>query len=155
MIIPIGFAKVNEVRASKFAQAENKGYEFINYVSPKAECHAESVGRNCIIFENNVIQPFVKIGDNCILWSGNHIGHHSTIDSHCFIASHAVISGSVYVGEKTFIGVNATIRDNVNIGKSNVIGAGATILSSTDDYAVYSPRGSDKLKVPSNRLRGI
>ena len=51
------------------------------------------IGENCFIFEDNTIQPFVKIGDDVVLWSGNHIGHHAEIGDHCFISSHVVISG--------------------------------------------------------------
>ena len=155
MFLPISYKKVNRLRTDKFLDAKLKGYEFISYISSKAECNNAIVGDNCFIFENNVIQPFTNIGDNCILWSGNHIGHHSTIKNNCFLASHVVISGGVTIGEYSFIGVNATIRDNVKIGRMNVIGAGSLILSDTDNNAVYSPKETEKSKVPSDRLRGI
>jgi sugar O-acyltransferase (sialic acid O-acetyltransferase NeuD family) len=155
MFIPISYKKVNKLRAEKFTDVKAKGYQCISYISSKATYYNTSIGENCFIFENNVIQPFSKIGDNCILWSGNHIGHHTTIEDHCFLASHVVVSGSVTVGEYSFIGVNATIRDNVKIGKENVIGAGSLILADTQDRGVYSVGGTEVSKVPSNRLRGI
>lgn len=155
MFIPISYKQVNKLRAEKFIDAKVKGYECVSYISSKATYYNTQIGENCFIFENNVIQPFTIIGDNCILWSGNHIGHHSTIEDHCFLASHVVVSGSVTVGEYSFIGVNATIRDNVKIGKENVIGAGSLILIDTEDRAVFSPKNTEKAKVPSNRLRGI
>ncbi|WP_018249184.1 acetyltransferase [Orenia marismortui] len=155
MFIPISYKKVNMIRTEKYKDAKKKGYGFISYISSKATCYASSIGENCFVLEDNVIQPFTKIGDNCILWSGNHIGHHTTIEDNCFLASHVVVSGSVTVGEYTFIGVNVTIRDNVTIGKENVIGASAIILKNTDDMAVFSPKGTEKSKVPSNRLRRI
>lgn len=155
MFIPISYKKVNKLRAQKFVDAKEKGYECISYVSSKATYYNTPVGENCFIFEDNVIQPFVKIGDNCILWSGNHIGHHATIEDHCFLASHVVVSGSVTVGEYSFIGVNATIRDNVKVGRENVIGANSLILTDTDDKSVYSSKETEKARVLSNRLRGI
>lgn len=155
LLIPIGYGKVNSLRALKYAQAKKLGYSFISYISSKADYYGTAVGENCFILENNVIQPFASIGNNCILWSGNHIGHHTKIEDHCFIASHVVISGCVVVGEYSFVGVNATIRDNVMIGKENVIGAGAVILSNTEDKAVYASIATQKSKVPSDRLRGI
>jgi acetyltransferase-like isoleucine patch superfamily enzyme len=66
-----------------------------------------------------------------------------------------VVSGSVKIGAYSFIGVNATIRDNIQIGSENVIGAGSLILADTDDRAVFSPKETEKARVPSNRLRGI
>ena len=155
MFIPISYKKVNKLRAEKFADAKLRGYECVSYISSKATYYNTPVGENCFIFEDNVIQPFTSIGDNCILWSGNHIGHHTTIEDHCFLASHVVVSGSVNIGEYSFIGVNATIRDNVTIGKENVIGASSLILSNTDDRAVFSPKETEKSRVPSNRLMGI
>ncbi|MGE4457317.1 MAG: acetyltransferase [Arcobacteraceae bacterium] len=155
MFIPISYKKVNKLRAEKFADAKAKGYECVSYISSKATYYNSPVGENCFIFENNVIQPFTKIGDNCILWSGNHIGHHTTIEDHCFLASHVVVSGSVNIGEYSFIGVNATIRDNVKVGKENVVGANSLILTDTEDRSVYSPKETEKARVPSNRLRGI
>ncbi len=156
MFIAIGYTKVNQLRAEKYYQAKEKGYEFISYISPKAFVASNAkIGENCFIFEDNTIQPFVTIEDNCILWSGNHIGHHSIIRSHCFIASHVVISGRCEIGEYTFIGVNATLRDNVKIGKSNVIGAGALIMKDTNDNEVYVAKPTELFRLKSSQLRGI
>ena len=155
MFLPISYNKVNKIRAEKFKIAKNKGYDCVSYISSKANHYNTSIGENCFIFENNVIQPYTIIGDNCILWSGNHIGHHTIIKDHCFLASQVVISGSVIIGEYSFIGVNATIRDNIKIGKENVIGASSLILNDTDDKSVFSPRETEKSRVPSNKLRVI
>jgi sugar O-acyltransferase (sialic acid O-acetyltransferase NeuD family) len=156
LFIPLSYTQVNKLREKKFLEAKEKGYDFISYISPNASISQNAkIGKNCFIFEDNTIQPFVTIEDNCILWSGNHIGHHCLIKSNCFIASHVVISGGVEVGENTFIGVNATLRDHIKIGKSNVIGAGALILADTEDNKVYMEKATEVSRVPSNRLRGI
>jgi len=156
MFIPLGYTKINKFREQKFLEAKAKGYDFISYISPNATVAKNAkIGKNCFIFEDNTIQPFVTIEDNCILWSGNHIGHHSVIKENCFIASHVVISGGVEIGENTFIGVNATLRNHIKIGKSNVIGAGALILGDTEDNKVYLTKATDVSRVPSNRLKRI
>ena len=156
MFIAIGYTKVNKLREIKYNLGKEKGYKLLTYVSDKATVYDNVlIGDNCFIFEDNTLQPFSKIGNNTILWSGNHLGHHSIIGDNCFITSHVVIAGRVYIGNNTFIGINSTIRDNIKIGKENVIGAGSLILNDTIEYAVYSPKGTEKSKVPSNRLRGI
>jgi sugar O-acyltransferase (sialic acid O-acetyltransferase NeuD family) len=137
MFVAVGYKGVNKVRASICSEARSKGYELASYLSSKCTYWGESIGDNCFIFEDNTIQPFVKIGNNVVMWSGNHIGHHSTIGDHCFITSHVVISGHVKVGPYCFVGVNATTRDNITIGESCVIGAGALIMKSTGDKEVY------------------
>jgi sugar O-acyltransferase (sialic acid O-acetyltransferase NeuD family) len=143
MFVAIGFSRVNQARAEIYQQAKDKGYELISYVNSKADLWGHNeIGDNTFIFEENVIQPFVRIGSNVVLWSGNHIGHDSTIEDHCFIASHAVISGNVTIGEESFVGVNATFRDGVRVAPRNVIGAGALIMRDTEEGAVYSVPGT-------------
>jgi sugar O-acyltransferase (sialic acid O-acetyltransferase NeuD family) len=156
LFVALAYSKVNLIRKQKFYDAKKKGYELVSFVSSKVSVPNNSaIGQNCFIFEDNTIQPFVRIGNNVTLWSGNHIGHHSVIQDHTFIASHAVISGRVVVGEQCFIGVNATLRDHIKVGDRCVIGAGALILSDTESEGVYLGAASERSRVPSSRLRGI
>jgi sugar O-acyltransferase (sialic acid O-acetyltransferase NeuD family) len=156
IFVPISYRKVNKVRAERYQQAKDKGYEFISYVSSRCiTWPGLDIGENCFIFENNVIQPFVEIGSNVILWSGNHIGHHSKIGDHCFVSSHVVISGSVQVGPYCFLGVNSTIRDGITIGRESVIGAGALILKDTAERSVYIGNATEAWSRTSDKLRGI
>jgi sugar O-acyltransferase (sialic acid O-acetyltransferase NeuD family) len=156
MFVAIGFSRVNRARAEVYGACKARGYEMIRYISSKAVQWGEiEVGDNCFVFENNVIQPFVKIGNDVILWSGNHIGHDAVIEDHCFVASHAVISGNCRIGEYSFVGVNATLRDGVVIGPKCVIGAGALIVKDTEREGVYKGVASERAAVPSNRLRGL
>ena len=156
MIIPLSYNNVNKVRAAKYQEAKAKGYKFISYVSSKAiTWPGLSIGENCFIYEQNVIQPYVKIGNNVILWSGNHIGHHSTIDDHCFLASHIVVSGGVHIEPYCFIGVNATLRDHITIGTESVIGAGALVMQDTKPRSVYGGQKSKEAKLSSDQLKRI
>src|SRR5437667_4953702 len=107
------YTQLNKLRTRLYTEAKAKGFSPASYISPHAFLWRNcQIGEHCFVFENNVIQPFVKIGNNLILWSGNHIGHHSTIKDNCFIASHVVVSGFVEVGESCFMGVNATVSNN-------------------------------------------
>lgn len=156
LFIAISYLQINELRASKFFAARELGYELATFVSPRATVLNQNViGSNCLILENNTIQPFVKIGDNVILWSGNHIGHHSVIGDHVFISSHVVVSGGVQIGDKCFVGVNATIHDHIKIGNRCVIGASATITKDAAPEGVYIGNSTERSKVPSGRLRNL
>lgn len=156
VFVALSYSKLNDIRRDKYLAIKKLGYRMPSYISSSAlVLNSGSIGENCFILENNVIQPFVTIGDNVILWSGNHIGHHTIIHDHCFIASHAVISGGVVIGEQCFIGVNATLRDHISIGHKCVIGAGALILENVEPNGVYSPSSTARSKVPSTRLRNI
>jgi sugar O-acyltransferase (sialic acid O-acetyltransferase NeuD family) len=146
MFVAIGFSGVNRSRREVYEQCKGLGYELITYVNSQATYWGElQIGDNCFVFEENVIQPNVRIGNNVILWSGNHIGHDSTIEDHVFIASHAVVSGNVTIGESSFVGVNATFRDAITVAPRCVIGAGALIMKDTVEGGVYSVRGTEPL----------
>lgn len=136
MHIALVYNQLNRVRIRIYEEAKQKGYALANYVSSRSFVwHNVTMGDNVFIFEDNTIQPFVKMGSNIVLWSGNHIGHHSIIDSHNFISSHVVISGFCSVGESCFLGVNATIGNNVNIGKDCFVGAGVLITKNIPEGA--------------------
>jgi len=156
MFIAISYAKVNKVRAKKYVEAKEKGYQLVNYISSRATIFDNvEVGDNCFILEDNTIQPFVKIGNNVTLWSGNHIGHHSQIGDHSFVSSHVVISGGVRIESHCFLGVNATLRDHIVIARECVISPGAIILKDTVEKGVYVGAAAELSKVPSDRLRGL
>ena len=156
IFIALSYTNINQLREQKFIQSKDMGYSFASYISTKAYIAKNAViGTNCMVLEDNTIQPFVKIFNNVTLWSGNHIGHHAVIKDNVFISSQVVISGNVTVKENTFIGVNSTIRDGVSIGKSNVIGAGSLILNNTEDDGIYMEKGTERSKVPSYKLKKI
>jgi sugar O-acyltransferase (sialic acid O-acetyltransferase NeuD family) len=155
LFAPISPRKMNKIREGIYNDLKAKGYKLISYVSSKATYFGISIGENCFILENNVIQPFAEIGNNVIMWSGNHLGHHSVIKDHNFIASHAVISGHVVIGENCFLGVNSTIGDGVVIAKSSYIGAGAILTDNSIEEGVYPGIKAELSKVPSSRLRNL
>lgn len=143
LFVAIGYSKMNKQRQKICAHLIDMGYTLASYVSPYATVSDDlEIGQNVFIFEDNTIQPFVKIANGVILWSGNHIGHHSYIDQYCFVASHAVISGYCKIGARSFIGVNATIIDNLDIGEATLVGAGALITRSTAAGSVYPGVGT-------------
>jgi sugar O-acyltransferase (sialic acid O-acetyltransferase NeuD family) len=138
MFVALSYAHMNQLRAEKYQQAKDRGYELVSYVSSRCSFLTDNpVGDNCFILEDNTIQPFVRIGSNVTLWSGNHIGHDSVICDHVFIASHIVVSGYVEVGEYCFIGVNATLRNSIKIAPRTLISAGAIIMKDTVEGGVY------------------
>src|SRR5205823_5970005 len=155
LFIAVSYAGMNRLRATKYQQAKDFGYELASYISSRASFLTQyPAGDNCFILEDNTIQPFVRIGSNVTLWSGNHIGHDAIIDDHSFVSSHVVISGRVHVGAYSFLGVNATIRNAITIGAETLVGAGSIIMADTEPKSVYVPertavfpRTSDKVKL--------
>jgi sugar O-acyltransferase (sialic acid O-acetyltransferase NeuD family) len=156
MFIAVGYSDMNRKRARFFEEAKDKGYNLISYIHPSTIINDEfEIGENCFIFENNVIQPFVKLEDDVIIWTGNVISHHTTIMKHCFIVSHTAIAGNTTIEPYCFIGMNATVRNSVRIARECVIGAGSVILHDTNEKEVYAAHSTVKLEISSNQLRNL
>lgn len=156
LFIAIGYSKINLNRKKKYDEVKNMGYFCASFVHPRTTFLSnEEIGQNTFIFEDNTIQPFVRIGNNVLIWSGNHLGHHSTIRDHVFITSHVVISGGTIVGEQCFLGVNSTLRDHITVGERCVVGAGTLLLSDAAPDGVYVNDATERSRVPSYRLPRI
>jgi sugar O-acyltransferase (sialic acid O-acetyltransferase NeuD family) len=153
MFVALSYARMNRLRAEKYFNAKEKGYELLSYVSSRCSFLTDHpIGDNCFILEDNTVQPFVRIGNNVTLWSGNHIGHDATIDDHCFLASHIVVSGYVHIRSYCFLGVNATIRNSIEIAAETLIGAGAVIMKDTVEKGVYLPQRAELFKKKSDEI---
>jgi len=154
IFIAIGYTHMNKLREKIYLDLKSKGYKFASFVYPTVKVWSNNmVGENVFIFENNTIQPFVKIGNNTILWSGNHIGHHSIIGENTFISSQVVISGSCSIGNNVFIGVNATIHDGISVGNECLVGAGSIISRNINNKEVYIPSSTKKFPKNSDRVK--
>ncbi|MES1219059.1 MAG: acetyltransferase [Bacteroidota bacterium] len=156
MFLPISFKRMSHLRREKYEAAKSKGYKCISYISSKASTWpGMQIGENCFIFEDNTIQPFVKIGNNCVLWSGNHIGHHTEIKDHVFITSHVVISGCCLIEEHSFFGVNSSVRDETIIGRETLVGMGAVITKDTPPESVWFSAKSIQQVGKSSDIKSI
>ena len=147
------YTQLNRLRTRLCTEVKAKGYRLASYVSSQAFVWGNvEMGEHCFIFEDNTVQPFVKLGNNVILWSGNHIGHHSLIRDNVFISSHVVLSGFVEVAENCFLGVNSAVANNVKIAKDNWIGPGVTITGDTEAGNMFSREKAAPARVPAPRF---
>jgi sugar O-acyltransferase (sialic acid O-acetyltransferase NeuD family) len=148
--VAVTYTQLNRVRARLYAAVKDKGYTSASYISNRAFVwHNATIGENCFVFENNVVQYRARIGDNCVLWSGNHVGHRAAIGNHCFLSSHVVVSGYCEIGESSFLGVNSCIADRVKVGRDCVIGAGAVIARDAEPGKIYKGDRDGPSKISS------
>jgi sugar O-acyltransferase (sialic acid O-acetyltransferase NeuD family) len=154
VFIAVSYADMNRLRERIFYALKDKGYALASYISSSCTYRSQyPPGENAFIFEDNTIQPFVKIGDNVTLWSGNHIGHHSTIESHNFVSSHVVISGHCHINSHCFLGVNATLAHEVTLAAGTLLGAGVVISKNTDEDGVYVSARPTKISKSSSEIK--
>ena len=154
IFVAVSYAEMNRLRERICKEVKDKGFELASYISSKCTYLSQiPPGENAFIFEDNTIQPFVKIGDNVTIWSGNHIGHHSVVNSHNFISSHVVISGHCNIESHCFLGVNSTLAHKVTLAEGTLLGAGAIISKNTEINSVCVPARSVKLDKSSDGIK--
>lgn len=147
------YTQLNRLRTRLYATVKSMGYRPASYISSRAFVWRNAeIGEHCFIFEDNTVQPFVKIGNNVVLWSGNHIGHHSKIGNNCFISSHVVISGFCEIGENSFLGVNATLANNLSVAKDNWIAPGVVLSKGTEPGLIYKAPVPEVAGVSAHRF---
>jgi sugar O-acyltransferase (sialic acid O-acetyltransferase NeuD family) len=156
MFIAVGYQNLNSLREKKFCEAKDKGYKLISYICSKSTVwKGLKIGENCLIIENNIIQPFVTIEDNVIIWAGNLIAHGTHLAKNCFITSCSVIAGNANIGENCFIGVNSTIRERVRIAKNCTIGANSFITKDTREGETYISEHTKPSRMSSRMLQYV
>jgi sugar O-acyltransferase (sialic acid O-acetyltransferase NeuD family) len=153
MFIAVGYAQMNKLRESKYHAAKELGYDLVTYLSSTATVWpGTSIGDNCFIMEQTVIQPLVTIGNDVVMWSGCHINHESEIQDHCFLSSDVVVAGLTTIEPNCFLGLHATIRNEITVARECVIGAGSLIMKDTQPREVYAGHRAQLLRIPSDRL---
>ena len=154
--VALGYGNLNRARTRLYTACKVKGYNLANYISSKAFIWRNvSMGDNCFILENNVLQYHVTLGNNVVLWSGNHIGHRAVIGNNCFLSSHVVISGYASVGDNCFWGVNSCSADNITIAEDCVISAGSVVLADTEPGKIYQGNPAIPARVSSYRAFNV
>lgn len=145
-LMPIGYMDHNRVREKIYYQTKAKGFNFLNYISPKSIISDDiHFSDNTLIYEGAILEPFVKIGFNSIIRSNTIIGHHTKIGSNVFIASGVNIAGNVTISDNCFIGIGATISNNITLHEGSIIGAGAVVISDAESYSTYVGNPSRKV----------
>ena len=156
MHVALSYNKLNQIRAEKYNQAKEAGYQLVSYVSSKSTTWPDlKIGDNCFILEDQTIQPSVTIGNNVMLWSGNHIGHGTHIGDHTYFASHVVISGHCKIGERCFLGVNATLKDFLTIGDDVFIAMDASVTKDLESGATVLAPPASILPPEDRRAKSI
>ena len=154
--VAFGNGMLNYQRTRMYRYLKSIGYNFASYVSSKAFVwNNVKIGENCLILEDNTLQPFTVVGNNVVMWSGNHLGHRSEIKDNCFITSHVVICGCSIIEENCFLGVNSTIADYVTIKKDNFIAMGAVVNKKTKENSVYIGNPAKRAEISALEYCGV
>lgn len=150
-LVAIGYSRMNRTRFEKCEKLREAGFEFINYISPRAEVYGAGIhGDNIIIMDRVVAEPLSSISEGCIVWPSAVLSHHVTLGPYCQICSGSIVAGHVDIGAFCFLGVNSAIRDGVRVAESTLVGMGAAITHDTSINDVFLPLPAAKSKRQSS-----
>ena len=153
MFVAASYKNLNSVRELMYQAAKKKKYKLASYVSSNSNLITNlEIGENCLVLENQTIQPYSKIGNNVFIWGGCIVGHHTKIKDHCWLTSGSSIGGNTVINENTFLGLNSTIGHFIEIGRENFIGASALVTKNTEEKSVYIEKDTIKFKLDSDRF---
>jgi sugar O-acyltransferase (sialic acid O-acetyltransferase NeuD family) len=156
MFVAIGYHELNSIRADRCAQAREKGFHLVSWVSPRAHVSSTcTVGANCCIMDGASLQPYARLGDDVFVWNGAVVGHHAVIGDHCWLASNCTVSSTAVVEPFCFLGVNAAIGHGITVGERSIIGAAAVLTRSTAPQGVYIVRDTERLRLDSQHFSKI
>lgn len=153
MFVPLGFQRMNALRAEKYLDGKAKGYRFVSYVNSYHYALEDLVvGENCFILDSQTINLDVKIGNNVTIWSGNHLGDRTAIGDHVWISSHVSLAGDVTIGDSCFLGVNSCVSNGVTLGARTFVGANVLIAQGTQPDSVYLAAAPRQVALPSTKF---
>ena len=127
-LISVGHIGVNELRSNLFSKILNLGFVSPIITSPLAYVSPHAVvGKGPVVMHYATINAGASIGNNCIINSQVLVEHDVVVEDHCHIATGATINGGSSVGRSSFIGSGSTIRESISIGTMCAIGMGVIV----------------------------
>lgn len=140
IVAPLRYAAMNRERQQIFERVVEAGYEMPGYVHPSSRVSDRArLGRNVILFEDNIVRAGAVLGDNAFLWNRVLVDEGAEVGAHCFLAGGSVVERSARVGRNSFIGPKSVIATARSVGDHCLIGSGALIARDCRDAAVYGP----------------
>lgn len=153
LIGPASYSLINQYRYERHQQGKARGYGFISYIHPTVRRDKATIGENCIILDDNILQPFCRIGDGVVLWSASLIAHHCDVGDYCFISSQSCLAGGVKLGAFSYLGVKIFVTHGVTIGESSVLVNAAVVGEDLPDRSVVKGKLDRPMRITSDRIR--
>lgn len=128
-IITLGQIKSTSNRKKLFKMISNLNIVSPSLISPFSSFSEHSlIGMGSVVMHGSLVNASTSVGNNCILNSQCIIEHDVFIGDHCHISTGAKLNGGVIIEDECFVGSGTTIREGVTIGKGSIIGMGESIF---------------------------
>lgn len=135
MIVLCGYTIMRN-RPIMYNKAKAKGYQLINYISPKAMLETDiKMGDNNIIMANAIVGYDCVLGNDNVIRQGVYLGHESKVHNHSIISTGCLLGGRSTVEDMVFFGIGVTARGYITYGKESLIGVGSNVTKNVEPYA--------------------
>lgn len=140
-VVAMGQIKTPDARMRLFDLLKKWDFTLPSLVSPCAYVsrHA-SIGEGAVVMHGAVVNAGASIGRNCILNSQSLIEHDAVIGDHCHISTGAIVNGGAVIGAGTFVGSGTIVRELVRVGDRCVIGMGQRVVANCSNSTFLPPQ---------------
>lgn len=129
-LVTVGQISSPEIRIRLYGLLKKLGGKLPRIISPFAYCSKYAkMNEGTIVMHGAIVNAGTSIGTNCIINSQALIEHDVIVGDHCHISTGARVNGGVNIGKGSFIGSGAILREGIMIGENVIIGAGQVILN--------------------------
>lgn len=150
---PLSYQRLNELRRDRHVEGRARGYSFTTFVHPRSQVETSEIGENCLILEDNVIQPFVQIGHGVIIWTGCFIGYRSSVGDYCFLSAQAGLGDCVKLGPRCFLAGRAAVESRLEVGEACFLDTNVLVRKDLAAESVVRSRATPVSRYSSSRLK--
>lgn len=141
LVMGIGYSQMGAIRKKLFCRCKQMGYDFANFVHPKAYIAPDvRMGEGNNFFEFADIQMGATIGDANLFLAGSFLGHDDTVGSFNTFGVKSAIAGFTRVGDHCFFGTSSTVKHGLAIGDYAFVGASGYVHKDLKDDKAVIPR---------------
>lgn len=145
MLVAIGYSGLNQVRSRRFQTCIDLGYELESFIDPSSTVSSSStLGKNCIVLENNTVRPFAVLEDNVLVLRNNVIEEYAVVGSHTYVSARVTVGREARLGNHSFLGICSTVKAGSLVGERSVVAARSMVegIVEPDSFVVGSRMSS-------------
>lgn len=129
VVVSLGQIKSATKRKKFYNILKNNRINIPSIVSPQAYVSKFSKIKNgTMVMHGTIINSNVSIGVNCIINSNVLIEHGVKIGDNCHISTSATINGGVTIEDEVFVGSGSIAREEIKIKKKSVVPMGTKLF---------------------------
>jgi sugar O-acyltransferase (sialic acid O-acetyltransferase NeuD family) len=129
-LVTVGQIRSPEIRIRLYELIKQSGGKMPRIISTFAYCSKYAkMNEGTIVMHGAIVNAGASIGTNCIINSQALIEHDVVVADHCHVSTGARVNGSVTIGKGSFIGSGAILKEGIEIGENVIISSGQVVMN--------------------------